>query len=546
MTETEATSTSQVTEHGRAFLQRRVSLFGLVAGGIGLGFLAVRAVEYLAIPVLGPPWFLHPSFTMHGVGAGTLLALGVLLRRGTRSVRFIHTAEAIGLLVSCAAYEVMGVFIPDAVRPDTILLMALNVALMARALYVPSTAKRTLVLTVLVGLTLVPVTYWMYRDTDPAMWREFFGDQSITATRVAATAAWGSFQWWVPTVILTTLASHVIYGLRREARKARQLGQYTLVEKLGEGGMGRVYRAKHAMLRRPAAVKLLLPEKMSEGALVRFEKEVQLTAALSHPNTVTIFDYGRTPDGVFYYAMELLDGPTLQEVVALDGAQPPGRVVHVLAQAAGALAEAHAVGLIHRDIKPANVMLVCPGGVPDVVKVVDFGLVKELGPDHTASLTNADVITGTPQYMSPEAITAPMTLDARADIYALGAVGYFLLTGEHLFTGSTAVEICSHHLHTTPVPPSERIGDASRVPEALEALILGCLEKKRDDRPASAAAVRAALLGLEGVETWGERESARWWRDRGPDVRRARASRPSSDGPRTFSIDLVHRRDAGP
>src|SRR6185503_3012449 len=211
-----------------------------------------------------------------------------------------------------------------------------------------------------------------------------------------------------------------------EVRDARRLGRYTLLEKIGEGGMGAVYSVRHAMLRRPTAMKLLPPQKFGAQNVARFEREVQLTARLTHPNTIRIFDYGRTPDGIFYYAMEYLDGANLAEVIAEGGPMPAGRVIHILDQVAGALTEAHGIGLIHRDVKPANIILTEQGGVPDVAKILDFGLVKEMGETGADPLTHADTLTGTPMYMSPEAIAAPDQVDARADLYALGAVGYYL------------------------------------------------------------------------------------------------------------------------
>ncbi|RLB49189.1 MAG: serine/threonine protein kinase, partial [Deltaproteobacteria bacterium] len=256
-------------------------------------------------------------------------------------------------------------------------------------------------------------------------------------------------------------------------------------------------------------IKLLKPGANSEKAIERFAREVRLTAQLTHPNTVTIYDYGRTPDDVFYYAMELLDGAHLGEVVAVSGPQPARRVVKVLREVASALTEAHGVGLIHRDIKPANIILSFQGGVPDVAKVVDFGLVKELDQEGDVGLTNGNAVTGTPQYMSPEAITAPDEVNARSDIYALGAVGYFLLTGTHVFRAATIVGVCADHLHTEPESPSARLG--ASVPADLEALILECLRKDPGDRPQSAAALELRLEGLGCAGTWSHAEAAAWW-----------------------------------
>jgi serine/threonine-protein kinase len=276
------------------------------------------------------------------------------------------------------------------------------------------------------------------------------------------------------------------------------------------------------MLRRATAVKLLPPEKTGERAVARFEREVQLTARLTHPNTVTVFDFGRTPDGVFYYAMELLEGASLADVVALDGAQPPARVIHILNQVAGALSEAHGIGLIHRDIKPANVILCEQGGEPDVAKVVDFGLVKDMSGGDGVALTQAEVITGTPLYMSPEAITTPDGMDARSDLYALGAVGYYLLTGDHVFTADTLVEVCSHHLHTAPEAPSKRLGRA--VPEDLEKILLQCLEKEPSRRPESAAVLQGGLRRCGAFGEWGAERARRWWSENVEELRARRAT----------------------
>jgi serine/threonine-protein kinase len=275
--------------------------------------------------------------------------------------------------------------------------------------------------------------------------------------------------------------------------------------------MGEVYLANHALLRRPTAVKILQPGRSSEDALARFEREVQLTARLTHPNTVTIFDYGRAQDGSFYYAMELIDGFSLDELVRSDGPQPAARVVHLLQQAAAALEEAHAAQLIHRDIKPGNLMVCERGGRHDVVKVLDFGLVRDLSAagQPGVSQSRQDVITGTPMYMSPEAISAPTSVDGRSDLYALGAVGYYLLTGRDVFEGSTVVEVCSKHLLAEPAPPAAVLGRP--VPAQLAALLLRCLAKAPHDRPASAAELCSLLEGLSDCGSWSQTDARAWW-----------------------------------
>ena len=319
--------------------------------------------------------------------------------------------------------------------------------------------------------------------------------------------------WWLVQVVVCTLTTRVIYGLQQRVREARQLGQYVLEQKLGEGGMGVVYRASHALLRRPTAVKLLSSEHVGENAMQRFSREVRLTARLTHPNTVTIYDYGRTPDGIFYYAMELLDGIDLEKLVARWGPMPPARVRHVLIQIGEALAEAHAIGLIHRDVKPANIMLCCLVGRYDVAKLLDFGLVRDLErPD--ASRSEQHSLTGTPLYMAPEAIMAPNGGEPRSDLYALGAVGYFLLVGAPVFEGKTVVEVCGHHLHSEPRPPSER--SAHPVPAGLEELLLRCLAKDPVQRFETADAFVTELRALSDVGAWTRPEADAWWSSHGP------------------------------
>ena len=301
--------------------------------------------------------------------------------------------------------------------------------------------------------------------------------------------------------------------LQREAQKAavaaKKLGQYRLEEKLGSGGMGVVYKGYHAILRRPTAIKMLHVEKVNENSIDRFEREVQITCQLNNPHTVAVYDFGRTDEGVFYYAMEYLDGIDLQALVEKYGPLSEARVIHILQQICGSLYEAHLLGLVHRDIKPANIMLNRRGGEPDVVKVLDFGLVKALDEGQQAGLTAANGLTGTPLYMSPEAIQTPNAVDARSDLYAVGATGYYLLTGHPVFDASNIVELCQQHVDKVPDPPSKRT--ANPISPDLESLLLACLEKSRAKRPQTARELSMRLDRCLAATRWSIDEAENWW-----------------------------------
>ena len=344
-------------------------------------------------------------------------------------------------------------------------------------------------------------------------------------------------------VLAALLGFAAVTSLRTIARLRRQVekvGPYRLIARLGRGAMGVVWEARHALLRRPTAVKLLAPGTEGERALARFEREVQLTAGLTHPSTIAIYDYGRTADGVFYYAMELLHGINLLQLVDLDGPLPPARVVHLLRQACGALTEAHAAGLIHRDIKPANLMVCVYGGIPDFLKVLDFGLVKDVAAvegategraaesSGDAGLSQDGSLLGTPLYMAPEGMSDPTHVDARADIFALGAVGYFLLAGKSPFPGRTAIEVFRMERQGPP-PPLSRVA-RHPVPASLDETIGRCLSFRREDRPGSAEALDALLEACAFAPSWKVEDARSWWRDRGPAaLASARAQREERD-----------------
>ncbi len=306
--------------------------------------------------------------------------------------------------------------------------------------------------------------------------------------------------------------THMVNTLRQEAFEARRLGQYRLVRRIGAGGMGEVFLAEHQLLKRPCAIKLIRPNKARDPrALARFEREVQAIARLSHWNTVEIFDYGRTDDGTFYYVMEFLPGLSLLQLVEQYGPLPAARVVYLLQQVCDALGEAHAAGLVHRDIKPGNIFAAIRGGHFDVAKLLDFGLAKSVTDVEDVQLTQAGSITGSPLYMSPEQATGELDSDARGDIYSLGAVAYYLLTGVPPFGGDQPLKVIIAHATLDAVPPSQLRPD---IPRDLEAIVMRCLAKRPIERFADAAALSAALAGCNAAGQWGRDEAALWWRER--------------------------------
>jgi serine/threonine-protein kinase len=315
--------------------------------------------------------------------------------------------------------------------------------------------------------------------------------------------------------------SRVVYGLGLDVADARRMGSYRLERLLGSGGMGEVWLARHRLLARPAAVKLVRPELFASGgdptyniALSRFEREAQTTASLRSAHTIELYDFGVADDGTFYYVMEVLDGLDAQSLVERFGPVPAERVVHLLRQVCASLGEAHEKGLVHRDIKPANIHVCRHGRDVDFVKVLDFGLVKTVDATGPARLTMDGAISGTPAYMAPEQILGHREPDARSDLYAVGCTAYWLLTGQLVFEGRSTMEMLMHHAHTVPVPPSQRT--EMPVPHALDRLVLACLDKDADRRPQSADELSAALL--VGQERIWSRENARdWWDQHQPD-----------------------------
>ncbi|MDC0710605.1 serine/threonine-protein kinase [Stigmatella sp. ncwal1] len=474
----------------RAFLRQRLvflyktlfvlsaSFFGVTAGA-GL-LLHHRTWERV---------FLTPGACSHLLSILGALGCWLTCRNAVLSIRALKWLEGLALVGLLYLLKVSSYVTNDVYA----LLLGTTCASISRAVFIPTSVRRTFWLSLACALPDAPLLALSLHNRSA---------DSILQPTVDA------LLWSAITVILATLVCRTIYGLRQQVRDAHRLGQYTLLEPLGAGSMGEVFLASHALLRRNTAIKVLRPDAGGQD-LERFEREVQLTSQLTHPNTIAIYDYGRTADGLFYYAMEYLEGMDLAKLLAVSGPQPPERVIHVLSQVCGALEEAHGQGLLHRDIKPANLFLCRRRGIPDLVKVLDFGLVKQLGGTEEPGSAEGPVLAGTPLYLSPETFAAPEKVDARSDLYSLGAVGYALLTGHHVFEGPSASEICAHHVNTPPTPPEVRLGTA--LPADLCAIILRCLEKQPEARFSSARELRTALEACVHARAWTELEAEQWW-----------------------------------
>jgi serine/threonine-protein kinase len=380
--------------------------------------------------------------------------------------------------------------------------------ILAWGLLIPNTPLLVVISATLAASTW-PLAYWLNTALN--------GFDPLPANRLAV--------WLFPNYLMAFWAFFVnkrVYRMELDAQKAEELGSYQLEYLIGRGGMGEVWRARHRMLARDAAIKLIRPEilvgqsgRQADIARRRFEREAKATARLRNPHTVYLFDFGRARDGAFYYVMELLDGISLQTLVDKFGPQPPARVVHILKQACESLEEAHRNGLVHRDVKPTNLYVCALGLDCDFTKVLDFGLVKNIAPDHGSLMTIEGMAAGTPAYMAPEVAMGERAIDGRSDIYSLGCVAYFLLTGEVVFQEATPTATALAHVRKAPVPPSHRT--ELPVPEALERIVLDCLAKKAEDRPRSAQELRRRLEALSDLPAWTPAEASRWWQTNLPE-----------------------------
>jgi serine/threonine-protein kinase len=508
---------------GSPFVQARLALLGktvfLLAGSF---FVVVNGMLVAGGGLAVLPRLVTQANVMHFVAASVMGTLWLVASVRSWSLKALAILDAGSLFLAGTSLALMAAQNDE--KQLIAGLFALSVTIMARAVLIPSTATRTFALSWMAAAPLVIVSVVFHQ---PALVPGFSPGFLKALTTVSA------LLWLTISTTLSTVTSRTIYGLRQQISKASEIGQYTLEEKIGSGGMGEVWRATHRMLIRPAAVKLITapalgstPSRDPEIRLRRFEREARATGGLKSPHTVQLYDFGVTDDGTLYYVMELLDGMDLDTLVERFGPLPPERAVHMLLQTCASLEEAHLNGLIHRDIKPANLVVSRVSSEWDFVKVLDFGLVKleSTAPSEASVRISAESnVSGTPGFIAPEIVLGAES-DHRVDIYALGCVAYWLVTGELVFEGPGAIKVLSDHVHTQPAPPSSRTEQA--IARELDALILQCLEKDPGKRPASATELRSRLRALKLAPAWTAERAEAWWLEHAPN----RASmRPVAD-----------------
>ncbi len=468
----------------------------------------------------GHGWMLYPH-----VGVTILLGLVAikLCRRCMVSLPMLRLAELL-VFGAPAAFFVLkeysevtsAVSLQDGRGFIPLMMAPWMLVIFTYAIFIPNTWQRALAVASLVAALPIGLLLYMFM-TVPDL-------KAVLSQSEYVGFISGQLMTLAIAVLVGTVGVHTIGTLRREAFAAKQLGQYRLKQKLGSGGMGDVYLAEHKMMKRPCAVKIIRAEKAGDPqALARFEREVRATAKLSHWNSIDIYDYGRTAEGTFYYVMEFLPGHNIGEIVDDYGPFSAGRTVYLMDQVCAALNEAHGIGLVHRDIKPANIFCAYRGGIFDVAKLLDFGLAKKRfeADDANANLTIEGTITGSPLFMSPEQAAGEDQIDARSDIYSLGAVIYYMLTGRPPFESDNPLKVMIAHASQEVVPPREH---NATIPRDVEEIVLRCLEKDREHRYQDVATLQRALRELVMEDPWSSDRAHDWWNCNGcPDRKKMAA-----------------------
>jgi serine/threonine-protein kinase len=468
----------------------------------------------------------YPALPVAVVGLVAALLLVYLARRLHPNPKLLLDVSAGFQIVTCFLVAILVQWVPPQIITPRISWLCLLI--LAYPAIVPTSPGRTLWVSLLAAST-EPVALWIADLRGVPFEHTMF------------------FYTWafVPTYLSCFIAmvpARIIRGLGQQVRRARELGSYRLEEVLGKGGMGEVYRASHQMLARPAAVKLIRSEVLGSSSsddarviIERFRREAEAAASLRSPHTINLYDFGAAHDGTFFLVMELLEGLDLETLVERFGPLPPERAAYLLGQVCESLEEAHVRGLIHRDIKPSNIFTCRVGLAVDFVKVLDFGLVKarDESARREAMLTAPDATAGTPAYISPEMVRGDAVLDHRVDIYALGCVAYWLLTGRLVFEAPNALQMMFQHAQKSPVPPSQRI--ELEIPPALDELVLACLAKRPEDRPPTAGELARRLTAAVSGEPWTPERALQWWERHHPESARPA---PASCGGLTLTRTL--------
>ena len=513
--------TSQTTmgQGTSVLLQSRLRIFALILMAAmliwlirglfltGSAYLMLQATALVVVGAMAAPLWSEHLFTRSRLRLLELALVAVTLARLGAYGYFVvldHLDAGTDLLALAEVYN------------TTLAVVALIVVY---GMLIPNVWKRTAA--VASAIAVVPLIglggLWFLDHPHYVQLRSVVGRETITDLSLAL----------VISVLTATAGSQIIYALRHEARVAKNMGQYQLQERIAVGGMGEIWRASHRFLARPAAVKVIQPDKVdpldrgaASSVLERFEREAQATATLESLHTVRVYDFGRTDHGEFYYAMELLNGFDCEQLVERFGPIRPARAIHLLLQACDSLSEAHELGQVHRDVKPSNLFLCKVGLTFDVVKVLDFGLVTRSGSEQNRDARlQEEGMAGTPAYMAPEQVLAVTTIDERADLYALGCVAYWMLTGHTVFDIDRPLAMAVAHVKAPPMPPSRRT--EVPIPKDLEAIIMKCLEKEPSRRPASAQELARMLLACDPGERWGPEEARDWWGQHRPLERRS-------------------------
>ena len=496
------------TSNGAAFIQQRLTLFASVLTLISAAFFSINLAIglWFGVPLAG---LLNNRPTIANLsGLALLAAVWFIARRRPLTLPQLNVLDIVALLGPCIAWAL---FLDDRYTESVFsAVTSVSMTVLARAIIVPSKVGRTARLSF---LAILPVLGIMWIWLGSRYW------QRTTTFDIYAPGLTAINQTLLLLVVVTLakVSSRILYDLRRSVREANELGQYLLEEKLGAGGMGEVWRARHRLLVRAAAVKLIRPELLAgtnvapEVVLRRFEREALATAALRSPHTVHLYDFGQAEDGTLFYVMELLEGIDLEKLVSRFGPVPPERAIHILTQVCHSLAEAHQNGLTHRDIKPANIFVSGRGTETDFVKVLDFGLVRLRAGENNSNLlhTNEESVGGTPAYVAPEIVLGEAAYDHRVDIYAVGCVAYWLLSGQLVFSGTSAMAMLADHARTAAPRLSSRT--ELPIPVDLEQLIMECLDKDPARRPASARELSQRMATCRVSESWTPARAEQWW-----------------------------------